>query len=75
MKSTSIILAYAIGNILVAAILFYLWETSSYVISLNEAISGTATLRFWLFVSGVAGIFAFFHFLQKEKPNENKSNN
>lgn len=66
MKPTNVILAYALANIFIALILFYLWETSSYTVSLNEAISGTATLRFWLFVSGIVGIFIFVHFVQKE---------
>jgi hypothetical protein len=65
MKPASIILTYALANMAVAAILFYLWESSSYVVSLSEAISGTATLRFWLFVSGVVGIFVFVHLSDK----------
>lgn len=66
MKQHYVILTYALVNITIAAILFYLWESSSYTVSLSEAISGTATLRFWLFVSGVVGIFVFAHFSSKE---------
>jgi hypothetical protein len=66
MKQHHVILTYALVNIAIAAILFYLWETDSYTVSLSEAVSGTATLRFWLFVSGVVGIFVFAHYSGKE---------
>jgi hypothetical protein len=66
MKPHQVILAYALVNIAIAATLFYLWESSAYTVSLSEAISGTNTLRFWLFISGVVGIFIFAHFYSKE---------
>lgn len=66
MKPSHIILTYALVNIFVAGILLYLWESSSYVVSLSQAVSGTATLRFWLFVSGVVGIILFVKQQEKE---------
>ena len=66
MKPKHIILTYALINAAVALILFYLWETDSYTVSLSQAVSGTATLRFWLFVSGIVGIFVFAHLSGKD---------